>query len=119
MEKTVIAITEDEFNREYNPLKNHLDENASWEGLSYEVLGEERQYCLDLSKKENRVWSIIECGVYDPDEEEEEDDEEEEEIYEPTCLYIVSGFHPANAVGFFVTEKEYDEEFEIEIKLIR
>ena len=105
---SVKVITEDEFYEVYKPIKNHLDNNASFDGFLYETFGEEIEYCFKLSKLEKRVWTIIECN--DEDEEIEEDDDGM-----PSCLYAVSGFHYVNRIGFMVTEKPYTKDTEVKL----
>jgi hypothetical protein len=114
MENVVIKITEDEFYEKYKRVKNHLDDNASWDGCLYETFGDELQYCFELAKKENRVWTIVECDEIDFDGD-DDDDDDDDEIYEPTCFYILSGFHYVNRIGFFVTEKEYKQDTEVKL----
>jgi hypothetical protein len=86
---------EDWFIETFNPQKNHLDDNASFNGWMYETYGEELEYVFDLAKKSNRVWTIIEG-----------DDD---------TLFYASGFHYVNRLGFIVTEKEYDRVMDIKI----
>lgn len=62
----------------------------------YETYGDEVQYVFDLSKKSNRVWTIIE-GDND-------------------TLFYSSGFHYINRLGFIVTEKEYDGAIDIQVE---
>ena len=119
-ENTILVITEDEFYEKYKPQNNHLDDNASWDGQLYETFGKELDFCLELSKRENRVWTIVECDSDDPDDEPDEDDDDDdddEETYEPTCLYILSGFHKVNRVGFMVTEVPYKRDTEVKLEL--
>ncbi len=114
---TIPIITEDEFWGTYKPIKNHIDDNASWNGCMFETYGDEKQYCFDLAQKENRVWTIVEVDNEDePDEGPDEDEEDDDEIYEPTCFVIISGFHWVNRIGFLVTEKPYVEEIEVKIE---
>ena len=84
-----MTITEDQFYEEYKPIKNHLDDNASFDGCMFETYGEEVQYVFELAKKENRVWTIIEG-----------DD----------GMCFSAGFHYVNRLGFLITEKPYDSE---------
>lgn len=81
-----MEISEDKFYEEYKPQKNHLDDNASFDGCMYETYGEELDYVFELSKKENRVWTIIEGD-------------------EAICFS--AGFHIVNRLGFLVTEKPW------------
>ena len=55
----------------------------------YETYDEELQYVFDLSKKENRVWTIVEG-----------DD----------GMCFVAGFHLVNRMGYLVTEKPWNDE---------
>lgn len=84
-----MEISEDKFYEEYKPQINHLDDNASFDGCMYETYGEELDYVFQLSKKENRVWTIIEGD-------------------EGICYS--AGFHYVNRLGFLVTEKPWDSE---------
>ncbi len=91
-------MTEDEFYDVYKPQKNHLNDNASFDGCMYEAYGEEVKYVFELAGRENRVWTIIEG-----------DDDGK--------LYYEAGFHYVNRLGFLVTEKEWetgDELIEVE-----
>lgn len=73
-----------------------MDNNAGFNGWMYETYGDEVQYVFDLSKKSNRVWTIIE-GDND-------------------TLFYSSGFHYINRLGFIVTEKEYDGAIDIQVE---
>ena len=120
MSQKILTISEEEFYKKYKPIKNHLDDNASWDGFLFETFGEELQYCFELAKKENRVWTIIECDEVvseDVTDDFEYDDvyDEDDDGYVPPCLYIVSGFHYVNRQGFLITEVPY--EFETEVKI--
>jgi len=117
MSETIKQITEDEFHEKFKPIDNHLDSDASWDGKLFETFGEELTYCFELAKKENRVWTILECDdiEYDPDDSDME--EEDEENYPKACMVIVSGFHLVNRMGFMVTEVPYTEETEVKLDL--
>ena len=113
-------ISEDEFYSKYKPIDNPFDSNASWDGKLLETFGQELEYCFHLSKRENRVWTILECDDIEHEADDESDDifdENQEEDYEPTCFVIVSGFHYVNRVGFFITEKPYEDGEDIDVKL--
>ena len=117
MSETIKQITEDEFHEIYRPIKNFIDSDASWDGELWETFGEELTYCFELAKKENRVWTILECDdiEYDPDDSDAV--EEDEENYPKACMVIVSGFHLVNRMGFMVTEVPYTEETEVKLDL--
>ena len=89
----VKKITEDEFYEQFETVENHLDENASYSGCMFETYGEELDYVFELSKKEKRVWTIVET---DSDE-----------------RFYITGFHRVNRIGFLVTTEPYTEEMEV------
>lgn len=89
-------LTESEFEEQFNTRKNHLDNNASFDGCMFETYGAERDYVFELAKKEKRVWTIIESDDGD--------------------FYYESGFHIVNRIGFLITEEEYKEETEVKIE---
>jgi hypothetical protein len=87
---------EDNWIEKYKPQQNHIDANASFNGWMYETYGSEVKYVFNLSKKSNRVWTIIEG-----------DDD---------SLFYVSGFHYVNRLGFIVTKNEYEGHVEIQVE---
>lgn len=98
-EKKLIEMTEDEFYEKYNPVKNHLDDNASFDGCMFETYGKEIDYIRKLNSNtstDKTIWTIIEA----------EDN-----------LYYLSGFHFVDRLGFLVTEESVPEDIEIEVKL--
>ena len=92
-----MTITEEDFYENYVPQKNHLDDNASFDGCMYETYGKEVDYVFELAKNSKKVWTIIEG-----------DDD---------SMVYLAGFHRVNRLGFLVTEKEWensDDEVECE-----
>jgi len=85
-------MTEDEFLEHYKPIKNHLDDNASWDGCMFETYGKELEFVKAYDGK--HVWTLL------------EGDE---------GTYISSGFHFVNRMGYLITEVAFGLE-EIEIK---
>lgn len=80
-------MTDDEFESKFTKIKNHLDENASFDGCMFETHSEELEYVFNLSKTApKRVWTIIEG--------------------ERDSLYYSNGFHLVNRLGFLITEEE-------------
>ena len=109
-------ITEEEFYENYNRLQNHIDKNASFDGCMYETYGEELAYVFEMSKKK-RVVTIIEG---DDGEEFEETfinqlGVEIKDMILNVNLYYASGFHSINRLGYFVLDKPYEYEFEVNI----
>lgn len=66
---------------EYRPLPNHVDPNASYDGLLFETYGDELKAVRETPGP--HVWTLI-----------EEDGEQ----------FIVSGYRHVNRLGYFVTE---------------
>lgn len=87
-------ISEKEFDEKYKLIKNHLDDNASFDGYMFETYGEELDFVFNLANT-NRVITIIES-----------DDK----------LFYTTGFHIVNRIGFLILETPYDVDFEVEIE---
>lgn len=107
----MITLTEEEFDKKYQPQINHIirsvtdvsvdDEDVcSFSGCMYETFGEELDYVFSLKDK-NMVLTII------------EGDADDEKI---SPLYITTGFHYVNRIGFLVLDKPYEEEFEVKLE---
>ena len=94
--KTIKSLTENQFDEQFTLVENHLDNNASWNGAMFETYGEELDYVLMKAKKSNNVWTIIE-GDND-------------------TMFIVSGVHLVNRIGYLITNEEWEEETEVEIE---
>ncbi len=57
---TYRRLTDDEFEAEFKPQQNHLDENASWGGWGYETYGPELEYVQQVHAiAPNRVWTVM------------------------------------------------------------
>lgn len=91
-------ITYDEFVEKYKPVKNHLVEDAPYDGYYFETYGVENDYITNFAKTSpKKVWTILtglECGDT-----------------------IVQGWHYVNRYGYFITEESFQEGEEIEILL--
>ena len=91
-------LREEEFDKQFTPIKNHIDNNAGFNGYLYETHGKELEHVFELSKTTKQVWTIIES-----------DDE--------NMLCYASGFHRINRLGFLITEEPYTEEIEVRMNL--
>ncbi|MFA5366650.1 MAG: hypothetical protein WC333_02100 [Dehalococcoidia bacterium] len=92
-----IQLTEEQFDEQYHPVKNHLDNNASFDGCMFETYGAELQHivgCLKGTKRQ--VWTIIESDRNDN-------------------IYYLSGLHIVNRLGFLVTLERVPEDTEVEV----
>lgn len=97
-EKKQITMSEDEFYEKYNPLKNHLDSDAAFDGCMFETFGEEVEFINKIAESlvKGKIWTIIEVeGKF----------------------YFVSGWHFINRFGYLVTEEIVPDDEEIEVKL--
>jgi hypothetical protein len=82
-------ITENEFEKQFTILPNHINKRF---GGMFETYGSENDYVKKLSRKENRVWTIIETdGKFS----------------------FITGYHRVNRLGHFITEEPYNEETEV------
>jgi hypothetical protein len=92
-----IQLTEEQFDEQYHPVKNHLRPDAPFDGCMFETYGIELEHvvrCLKSTKKQ--VWTIIESDVNDN-------------------MYYVSGLHIVNRLGFLVTPERIPEDTEVEV----
>ena len=100
--EAIKTITEDQFYEQFTPQKNHLDDNASFDECMFETYGEEMEYVIKMSKK-NQVVTILEC----------DGEETDEEGYLIPLMYYASGLHLVNRLGFLIVDKPIKEEFEV------
>ena len=70
------------------PIKNHLDENASLDGVMFETYGDELEFVKKQDPK--HIWTYC-----------EEDD----------ILFFSQGFHVVNRLGYVIMELPYDGEY--------
>ena len=114
MENKIVELTEEQFEAKYTPQINHLeralapkniaDEDiCSFSGTMYETFGEDLEYVKEMAKQ-NRVVTIIEG-----------EDEEGEDGEEHSVMFYSSGMHFVNRIGYLVTSKPLEEEFEIKL----
>lgn len=101
MTDTHLEITEDEFDRQYPLIPNHLNPNASWAfgdsggGCLFETYGEEIRF---VSEQDPRtIWTLIDGDDGD--------------------LYVVSGFHFVNRVGYLISKDPIPEGVFIEVHI--
>ena len=53
----------DSFVETYKPIKNHLDDNASGDGCSFETYGSELEFVLETARENpNKVWTIVDAN---------------------------------------------------------
>jgi len=74
----------DQWETTYKPRQNHLDPNASWNGLMYETHGAEWEFVK--SQPNNNVWTWVDS-----------DDGSS----------LISGMHFVNRIGYFICEQQW------------
>jgi len=67
----------------FEPIKNHLDDRASFKGTMFETYGEELEFIKNTPY--NKVWTFIESEDGD--------------------TIIIDGYHISNRIGFFITKE--------------
>lgn len=101
MTDTYIEITEDEFDRQYPLVTNHLNPHASWAfgdsgpGYLFETFGVELRFVREQDPR--RIWTLI-----DGDD---------------GNLYVASGFHVVNRVGYLVSQFPVPQNVFVEVRL--
>jgi hypothetical protein len=100
MTTTFIEITEDDFDMQYPLLTNHLNPNASWafddgRGCLFETYGQELAF---IRRQDLRtVWTLVDGDDGD--------------------LYVLSGFHYVNRIGYLVSTVPVPDETDIQVHI--
>lgn len=90
------TLTIEKFDREYRPLLNPFDDNASWDGCMLETYGEELDHVKTvLQHAPLRVWTIVEDDYGNP--------------------VLTNGFHYVNRIGYVVTVNPAPEDVFINV----
>ncbi len=91
-------MTEDDFDKQYPLVTNHIDPNASWAfddgpGCLFETYGEE----LDFVRAQNprNIWTLVDG-----------DDDSQ---------YVISGYHLVNRIGYLISTVPFPEDADIEV----
>ena len=100
MTTTLIELSEDEFDRQYPLLKNHLNPNASWvygegPGCLFETYGDELAFVRQQDP--STVWTLVDGDDGDQ--------------------YLLSGFHFVNRIGYLVSTIAVSESVDIEVRI--
>lgn len=80
-------LDEDQWERHYRPIANHLDTNAPYNGWMFETFGEEELFIRSYDP--THVWTYLDGDG---------------------GLYIVAGRHFVNRLGYFITENPWESE---------
>ena len=84
MEKT---LTFDDWVEKYNPIKNHIVDHGSFDGLIFETYGDEVAFVQ--SQNPNNIWTMV---------------------WAEDCYAVIPGFRWVNRENYLITEKPYAEE---------
>lgn len=85
-----MQLSYEDWKRQYNPILNHLNPNASYDGLLFETYGDEIAFII--GQPQNTVWTLLDCDGK---------------------LILGSGFHVVNRMGYVVTEVPVPEGVDI------
>lgn len=96
MDSKVRILSEIEFEDMFTPIKNELVRNSSFNGCMFETYGKELSY-VEQFIADKRVITILDCKPYED------------------CIYLASGFHYANRLGYMILDKPYEFEFEVKL----
>lgn len=89
----LIEFTEDVFYEKFSVAKNHLDNNAAFDGCMFETFGEELEYVKTLPA--NKILTIVEAD---------------------SNWYYLLGFHYVNRMGYLVLLEPYEgPEFQVKL----
>ena len=97
----VLQLTEEQFETQYRPIPNHIDPNAGWnfgtdQGCLFETFGAEFEFVRQYDPQ--KIWTLIDAD-------------------EGRDMYIVSGRHHVNRVGYILTENPVAIEDFIEVRI--
>ena len=101
MRSTLLEITEDQFDKRYPLVINHLNPNASWTfgdgpGCLFETYGQELAFVR--SQDPRTIWTLVDG-----------DDDNQ-------CL--LSGFHIVNRIGYLISTIPFPEDAVIEVPIL-
>ena len=88
-----LTMRYDDWLETYRPVSNPLAESAPFDGLMFETFGPELAHVRDTPS--DRVWTLVEG-----------DDD---------TLYVLSGFHFVNRLGYFIAAQSRQANVDIEV----
>lgn len=91
-----IEMSFKEWEAKYQPIKNHLRENAPWNGIWFDATGDEDKFIREQNPF--NVWAYSDI---------EEDGE----------AYLVSGYRFRSGIGHFITKNPWMDGEDIQIPL--
>lgn len=82
-------LTIEEWDKNYKPITNKFDKDASFDGAMYETYGKEVEYVI--AQKNNKIWTLVDTSEGD--------------------MVIVNGYHLVNRIGYFITKFGWVEDY--------
>jgi hypothetical protein len=92
---TAIIMTIEDWEDNYQPMTNHINPEASWNGALYETYGEELKFIQSLDHR--HVWTYMDG--------------------DNGGTYLVSGRHFVNRIGYIVTAEPVPDDEIIQIEI--
>jgi hypothetical protein len=94
----LVLLTIEEWEHHFKPVNNHIDLESSFDGIMFETYTEEYDYVASIGQKEpNRIWTLV-------------DGEDGDTL-------IINRWAFVNRIGYFITEKPYDDTLDIQVQL--
>jgi len=92
---TVTRMYQEQWERRYSPLKNHLRGAGAFGGCLYQPYGLDDEYVRHISNATpSHVWTVVHC----------------DEGY-----YILSGWHYVNVIGYLITLLPAEGDVEVDL----
>lgn len=90
------CLTYDDFLLKYHPVKNHLYEDAAYDGCMFETYGEQLEYVLSTHQHSpQNIWTLVEGENND--------------------MWLSPGYHYIDRLGYMITKEPIDRnELDIE-----
>lgn len=82
-------MQESQFWDTFKPIKNHLDDNASLDGMMFETYGQELEFVK--SQPDNLIWTYCDDGE---------------------TAFISSGYHLVNRLGYLIASEPFNGDYE-------
>jgi hypothetical protein len=92
---TFIEMDFDDFVETYKPITNHIDINASFDGLMFETYGDEYEFVKQANEKHIWMYGDGDDGG----------------------SYVWSGWGFVNRIGYFITEVPFPDNTTIQVKV--
>jgi len=94
----LVILSIEEWEHHFKPVNNHIDVESSFDGIMFETYTEEYDYVASIGQKEpNRIWTLVDA--------------------EDGSTLIINRWAFVNRIGYFITEKPYDDRLDIQVQL--